>query len=218
MKIHQSQKKFLTCLVVLTVTAVLLSSCGTINKNSTRTESTVIEKISADIITQPDITGLINNSKIIISGKVLSVDPSVKVPIKFDFPDSVTIEERKNIENSEEGYYIFTVSEVEVSKVIKGDLKKGDVIKIYQLGGSSKEKTTIVEDIEYLKQGDIHILFIADWDGKYTITNSIQGDIKLVDQKSKVNNNNKLFQDGIAEDELISSIKSDVDKTKSTQK
>lgn len=216
MKLHQVQK-IITCLIVLTVAAVFFSSCGTDSKSTAQTGNQIIEKMSADIITQPDITGLIKNSKIIISGKVLNVDPSVKVPIKYDYPDRVTKAEREKLENSEAGYYMFTVSEVEVSKVINGDLKEGDVIKIYQLGGSSKEKKTIVDGIDYFRQGDNHIFFITDWDGKYTTSNPIQGDIKLVDKKSKVNKDNKLFQDGIAEDELISTIKADVDKAKSAQ-
>ncbi|HEY5584686.1 MAG TPA: hypothetical protein VIK78_09375 [Ruminiclostridium sp.] len=217
MKLHQF-RKFVTCLIVLTIAAVLFSSCSTVSKSTEATGNSIIEKIYADIITQPDITSLINISKIIISGKVLSVDPSVKVPIKFDFPDTVTKAEREKLENSEEGYHIFTVSEVEVSKVTKGDLKEGDVIKIYQLGGSSEEKIIELNRFDYFKQGDNHILFITDWDGKYCTVNPIQGDIKLVDKKSRVNEDNKLFQDGIAEDELISNIKAYVDKAKSSEK
>jgi hypothetical protein len=217
MKLHKLQK-FFTCLIVLVVAAaILFSGCSNVSESTVNTENTIIEKMNADIITQPDIMGLINNSKIIVSGKVLNVDPSVKVPIKFDYPDRVTKVERERLENSEEGYYMYTVSEVEVSQVIKGDLKEGEIIKIYQLGGSSKEKTTIVNGINYFKQGDNHIFFITDWDGKYTTVNPTQGDIKLVDKKSKVNKDNKLFHDGIAQDELISKIKADVDKAKSTQ-
>lgn len=215
MKLHQVQKS-ITCLIVLTVIAVSFSSCSTDSKSTAQvqTGNQIIEKMSADIITQPDITGLINNSKIIISGRVLKVDPSVKVPIKFDYPDGVTKTEREQLENSEDGYYMFTVSEVEVLKVITGDLKEGDTIKIYQLGGDSKEKKTIVKEIDYFKQGDKHIFFLTDWDDKYTTLNPIQGNIKLVDKKSKVNKGNNLFQNGVSEDKLISSIKANVDKVK----
>lgn len=210
-------QKCITCLIALTVSAVIFSGCSPDSKNTEQTGNQIIEKLSADIITQPDITGLINKSKNIIAGKVLKVDPSVKVPIKFDFPDRVTKEEREKLENSEDGYYMFTVSEVEVSKVISGDLKEGDVIKIYQLGGASEEKKTIVEGTDYFKQGDNHIFFLTEWDGKYTTVNSIQGDIKLVNKKSKIHKDNTLFKDGVSEDELIRSIKTAVDKAKSTQ-
>ena len=189
MKLHKVQKR-ITCLIVITVASAFFFGCSVNSKGMAETGNQSIEKTSADIITQPDITGLINNSKIIISGKVLNVDPLVKVPIKFDFPDTVTKAEREKLENSEEGYYMFTVSEVEVSKVLNGSLKEGDVIKIYQLGGNSKEKKTIVDGIDYFKKGDNRIFFITDWDGKYTTVNSIQGDIKLVDKKSKINNGN----------------------------
>ena len=144
------------------------------------------------------------------------MDSSVKVPINFDYPDRVTKEEKSKLENSEDGYYMCTVSEVEVLKVIKGDLKESEVIEIYQLGGSSKEKESIVDGIDYFKQGDNRIFFITDWDGRYTTVNPIQGDIKLVDKKAKVNKGNKLFHDGIAEDELFKNIKSEVEKGKST--
>ncbi|HEY5584691.1 MAG TPA: hypothetical protein VIK78_09400 [Ruminiclostridium sp.] len=157
MKLHQF-RKFFTCLIVLTIAAVLFSSCSTVTKSTATTGNTIIEKMNADFITQPDIPSLINISKIIISGKVLSVDPSVKVPRKFDYPDSVGKSEREKLENSEEGYHIFTVSEVEVSKVTKGDFKEGDVIKIYQLGGSSEEKIIELNRFDYFKQGDNHIL------------------------------------------------------------
>jgi hypothetical protein len=80
---------------------------------------------------------------------------------------------------------------------------------VYQPGDSSKEKTAIVNGIDDLKQGDNHMLFIIDWDGKYTPFNPVQGDIKIVDKKSIVNKVNRLFQDGIAEDGFISSIQSE---------
>jgi len=217
MRLHQFQK-FYIYLIALSVAAGLLAGCNTVSKSTENTGSSITEKIIADYITEPNITSIINISKVIISGKVLSVDPSVKVPRKFDYPDRVTMAERQKLENSVDGYHMYTVSEVEVSKVIKGDIKEGDVIKIYQLGGSSKEKTSIVNGIDYLKQGDSHLFFITDWDGKYTTVNPIQGDIKLVDKKSKVNKDNKLFKDGIAEDELINSIKDYVDKANVTAK
>lgn len=209
-------RSFFSCLVIVTVIFALLSGCSNDSKNTSYSGNTIKEKINADIITQPDITGLIDNSNIIVSGKVLKVDSSVKVPINFDYPDRVTKEERSKLENSEDGYYMCTVSEVEVLKVIKGDLKESEVIEIYQLGGSSKEKESIVDGIDYFKQGDNRIFFITDWDGRYTTVNPIQGDIKLVDKKAKVNKGNKLFHDGIAEDELFKNIKSEVEKGKST--
>lgn len=208
-------RSFFSFLVVLTVIITLFSGCSNGSKNTAYSGNTIKEKINADFITQPDITGLVDNSKIIVSGKVLKVDSSVKVPINFDYPDRVTKEERSKLENSEDGYYMCTVYEVEVSKVIKGDIKESEVIEIYQLGGSSKEKESIVDGIDYFKQGDNRIFFITDWDGRYTTVNPIQGDIKLVDKKAKVNKGNKLFHDGIAEDELFKNIKSEVEKGKS---
>jgi hypothetical protein len=216
MKLSKFQK-FFTSLFVLAAAAILFTGCSNVSKSTTDSGNTVVQNLNADFIPYRNITDLINESIIIVSGKVLNVDPTVKVPIKFEFPDTVSEAEREKLENSEEGYHMCTVSEVEVSKVIKGDLKEGEIIKIYQLGSSSNEKITKENEIDYFKPGEKHVFFVTDWNGKYTVS-PFQGNIKLVNKKSKVNKNNKLFKDGIPEEKLMIKIKGYVEKAKSVQK
>lgn len=168
-----------------------------------------VGQIHADWMIFQDTDSLISTSDAIVNGDILKVEDSVKVPKNFVFPDKVTKEQRDAIINSPDGYAIYTVSQVKINEVIKGQLKLGDVIQVYQLGGVAISEA----ETKYYKNGEKYILFLnklsddpKDKD-KFVVKTPIQGDVEIINGKTKVNKNNKLFNDDVSEKDFNTQLK-----------
>lgn len=169
--------------------------------------------IYADWITYQDQESLVRNSEAILSGEIINVDNSVKVPIQYVFPDKVTEEQKEAVLNSGAAYDLYTVSEVRVDKVIKGEFKEGDTIKVYQLGGENEKLQANEANTNYYKKGNRYLLFATrfsnDTADKYKVLpiNAIQGEIQIINGKTKVHKDNRLFKSDLSEADLVKTIK-----------
>lgn len=168
--------------------------------------------IHADWMIFQDTDSLISTSDIIVNGDIIKIEDSVKVPVNFVFPDKVTKEQRDAIINSPEGYVIYTVSQVKINEVIKGQFKPGDIIQVYQLGGVAIPESKT----KYYKKGEKYILFLNKFSDdlkdkdKFAVKTPIQGDIEIVTGKTKVNKDNKLFNNDVPEKDFNAQLKGKV--------
>lgn len=210
MKLSNHGKRIL-CFLVSFVIAVSFFGCSNTSKSSEEdTKGKII--MHADWPTYSDTSSLITASNTIIRGEVVAVDNEQKLQKKFDFPDRISKEEQERLEKSEAGYDVVTVSDVKVTKAIKGDIKEGTIIKVYQLGGKDKNREIVLDGLEYYSKGDRNLFFLLNVDGIYSTLNPTQGEIKLIDKKAQINKNNKLFKSGLSEEELISVLEKEVQK------
>lgn len=148
---------------------------------------------------------LLNKAKIIIVGKVLETK----------------IENLKAAKNSEIKMEL-TISKIEIQDVLKGQVNKGDIIEVAQLGdGINKIYESVEKTGGFFKRNDKILLFLerddkANSDFKemysgrempYLVFNSYQGQFK-VDENENISNNNdyNLFKDSKTLKELKESI------------
>lgn len=159
-----------------------------------------------------DDKSLISNSDVIISGIILKVNKAEKININTD-----SIVRSKN---NEQDLQTYTVSEVKVSEVLKGDVKIGDTLKIKQLG----DKDGIVEDSiikngGYFKNNSEHIFFLKSYKNivsgmPYSVLNPSQGDVELVNNSIKVHPENILYKNGTSKNEFIKILKGKINSNK----
>ena len=111
---------------------------------------------------------------------------------------------------------IFTVSDIQVSKVIKGNVSPGETIQVKQYGGLFNGIEHRIDGIEFFKQGERHIFFLRGFKNKspYSCINDTQGDILIVDGKVLANNKVKFVNDNVREDDLVKVLKEKVEQIK----
>ena len=157
-----------------------------------------VVKIHADYPHYSTMESLLKDSDVIIIGQTVNANKGEKLNINTDkkgSPDEL----------------VYTVSEVKVTEVIKGNVKPGEVIKIKQLGGTYDNKVYKLEDMEYLVKGKDYVLFLdsfvdIDPNEPYVLLNPTQGYLEIADSKIKANKNNALFKSGIGKEELKKSL------------
>jgi hypothetical protein len=182
--------KFIIVLCFLLIISVSLTGCT--------------KKIyhHADYAILNDSESLVNKSDIIVYGKVIDIQAPKKINL--------------NLEKSSPSLdIVYTVCEVKVTEVIKGDLKVGDTIKIKQAGGTFENVKHIYDDVTYFGKNKEYVFFLADYSKQdaampYSIINPIQAYFEIADNKIKVNAKNKLFTDNEDKDKIINSIKEKV--------
>ncbi|MFM9329497.1 hypothetical protein [Paenibacillus mesotrionivorans] len=115
---------------------------------------------------------------------------------------------------------VFTVSDFEVDEVLKGSFHSGEKIQIKQLGGMHNGKNYIIDDEVYLKQAAKYILYLAYYGESepLTLVNPTQGYIELVNKKTNVNLNNRVFTNGLEKEQLLAEIRTNVAKAGSRPK
>lgn len=115
--------------------------------------------------------------------------------------------------------HVSTVSEIKIDKVIKGNIKKGDVIKVKQLGGISKEYSYFGE--EYFKIGERRMFFLATYENSdvekhgygqvpASPINPSQGSILIKQGKTVRTNKLQFINNDIQEDILVKEIEEKV--------
>lgn len=97
--------------------------------------------------------------------------------------------------------HMFIVSEIEVSKVIKGKCTPGEIIKVKQLFQLSDE--TIFQ------LGERHIFFLQCYENGIPCStiNPQQGNVRIVDGKIRKTNDIQLISNGVPEDTALEEIK-----------
>lgn len=165
--------------------------------------------IHADYPYYSNINDLTNSANIVISGKVKNVNKGNKLYIDKG-PEDKNIDSNKK---DNEGM-IYTVSEIEVTDVIKGNLKVGDKIKVKQLGGTYDNVTYKVDDMTYLQKGKEYVLFLQTYEDidpnePYCLLNPVQAYMDIDNDKVKPSPKNNLFKSEYTKDEFKKVLKSE---------
>jgi len=180
-------KKFiclLLCLVAVVISLVSCSSPAAYDYQSYNSDTIIV------------------NSDWIIVGEIVKVNKPEKINMSIK-----AIGVNKAVDPN---YILYTVSEIKVLEVIKGDLVVGDIIKIKQIGNEKKDPyEPIIKGNGYLKKGVKDILFLQKTpDTLNVILNPSQGVIEIKDNKTK--SNDPLFKSDISKDEFVNQLKEKV--------
>ncbi len=149
----------------------------------------------------------------VVIGDVINVD---------DPKQLVTGETTNTITGEKEPIsHICTVSEVKVSKAIKGKFLPGDIIKIMQFGGSYKEVGYDEHNMYgtiYYQKGERYIFFLSRYEEYYdnacfTISPQ-QGDMLIKDGKTSARNKVQFIKDNASEDLVEKALKERVEALK----
>ena len=205
------KKILLGIMLVLSISILCLTGCSTKSETALNSESSSnkesvsnqnVTKIHFDYPVYNDVDTLSNDAKIIVTGSIIK--------------DSVTREININAgENRDKAptNFIYTISELKVEKVLKGDVKVGDILEIKQAGGTDTNKTTLVEGAKYLRTDDRGLFFLSEkyvFDIPYDMINPDQGFVQFDDGKTK-NTDKKVFTDNLKEEDIISKVKQSVE-------
>jgi len=161
----------------------------------------------ADFSYLNDTDSLVAGADTIVDGKVIK-EKGVKT-ININLSD-----------NHEEDLFVkYTVFQVEVLDVIKGDLKVGDIIEIKQLGDKNGIKNVETEKGGYFEKNQECVFFLLSYkninpDMPYSTLNPYQGSITFTNNKSKVVSENKLINNNIEKEIIITDLKDIVKKQK----
>jgi hypothetical protein len=204
-------------IIMIILLSVQLMACGSTAKISNENDDTIKDTMFADWPTYSTVEDLINRADIVILGEVVKVNDPVKTPRKFDFPAGISLADREALEKSPDGYDINTISDVKVIKAIKGQVSIGDILKVYQMGGKIGNEERMLSGVEHYKAGERNVFFMMKSDNGCSALNPSQGDIKIIDGKSKTHIDNKLFKDGVTEEELVKMLDEKVEKLKSSK-
>lgn len=162
----------------------------------------------ADWITYRDKGSIVKASDVVIKGKVIKINDPIRIDSKIIIDDTMTEDVKKDLE-SLESYDICTVSDIEITKVIKGDFEVGDVIKVQQPGGKYKNEVHVWEDVVYYKKNDERVFFLEDIreefgaDTPFNELNPYQGSFKITKEKSRDSKGNGLFKDEKEVEEFV---------------
>ena len=142
---------------------------------------------------------LIDAASLIVKGSIEKVYPS----------EDIVIGEAVNAETGEMKAIksLYTVVDVRVIKVYKGNVKEGDIIQVKQWGGIDKDKHFAVRDVEYYKPNEKRFFFLETYDDGTPASplNGLQGDFKITNGKIKLRDPNKLF-DGVVDENGMDTI------------
>ena len=182
-----------TCMAVLMVAAAFcgplgLASCGNDASTEASTGTTGFEpKAFASYPYYDDVAGLVEASDVIVVGKVEDTEVrSINLSLESD-----RLDHPENVE--------CLVSSVRVTRVIKGDLSKGDVIEV-------KQDPTIEAEGDQLKtRGSAGVLFLAAYPHgiPFDLVNPTQGVLSIEGGRMKAAKGNRLFGDLMSEKEVI---------------
>ncbi|KJS19274.1 MAG: hypothetical protein VR72_19940 [Clostridiaceae bacterium BRH_c20a] len=167
-------------LTLLVMGLILTQLVGCSSKKEAIKESgeTVVH---ADYEMYGDIEKLVNNSDIIITGKVKKVNSAQEINVSLEKDNPL--------------YHVYTVSEIVVEKVIKGNINPGDVVKVKQLGGEVKNIKYVEQNVKYFSKNMKGMFFLKTYsnDIPCSLLNPVQGDIEIIDEIAKPHKNNILF-------------------------
>ncbi len=148
--------------LAIVVVAALLVSFPNLTSN-TLSEPVVVQEDTGRIVAfaswakiNKDLPSLIRDSELIIIGEVIESKPFLRIDM------------------------VFTLQTVRVQKVLKGEVKPGDVVEILQTGGSLEdegiERPPFRED-PLFELGSTHLLFLyrSSTDPWWLITGGFQG-------------------------------------------
>lgn len=145
--------------------------------------------------------GLVQNADIIVEGTI--TDTAVK-KLKYLFsPEKTYI--------NDEDKQLYTVSTMEITKVIKGDFKLGDKIEIKQTGDGKKViDQDVLDNGGYFQKNSTQLVFLKNYTEfkvPYGVINPMQSVYTVGDNGAiKTGSNNKLFTNNKARIQTTSNL------------
>lgn len=135
-------------------------------------------EINADYPHYDDLDSMILHADTIIEGKILAI----------------TVENLNINSNPEEvEELLYTIYDVEVIKVFRGETKKKEIIQIKQLGGETENLIVTTEDKSNIKKDLSYLFFLATYkDSPASLINPKQGAYLIKDGKYIEDNDNKI--------------------------
>jgi len=128
--------------------------------------------------------------------------------VKVNDPEEIVTGEATNTFTGEKVpvSHTFIVSEIEVSKVMKGDLTPGEKMKIKQFYNLGEEKI--------FQEGERHIFFLQSYENDIPCStiNPQQGDMLIVDGKIKKSNEIQFINDGVTERLAVKAMKDRIER------
>lgn len=119
----------------------------------------------------PDVQSITDSADVIIVGEVVT---------SGDVQD-LMVDRTPGKEDKEPIKY--TLSTVEVTEVISGDVQVGDILTVKQIGDyKNLPEATLKETDGYLKAGQTELMFLASYENSpYSAVNPAQGTIEVLD-------------------------------------
>ena len=157
-------------------------------------------EIEADYPFYNSMDELVDRADLIIIGEAISSGKVKKLNVNAD---------KESREDNEDKLTPYTISEVRVNQVIKGDVSVGETITVKQLVDINRKPEARLKDIDgYLKKGTQYVMFLKGYkeiglDVPYSILNPDQGALKITNAAININGYNPLFNDS----ESLSSVK-----------
>lgn len=139
---------------------------------------------------------IVQSSDIIIVGKVSKVNP----------PELINI----NSDQTDDPYeVVYTVSDIEVLDVIKGNVLGGSV-RLKQAGGIHAGTKYVTEGMEYVKEGSQYLFFLGTYENPnmpYSLVNPSQGMIELNNNVLKSDSAKFAISKGLSKNNLIEELR-----------
>lgn len=176
------------CLVVASFLVITVLGYKHINQNISNAPQDQIQ-FQADYEVYNDLETMIKNANLVVLGEVIKVNEPKKMPF-IDIPGKGPV------------YGVYTVSEIQVKKVIKGNVNPGDIVQVKQLGGNLGTETWVENESQLLSTGEKGVFFL-DETSPASLLNPSQGFVKIVDNKIKPHKNNNLIKSGLTEDAFL---------------
>ena len=124
----------------------------------------------------PEVKDLTVEADVILVGKVIDAQEVRKINV-----------DKNQQTGNQKGTVPYTMSKIEVTTVIKGNVDEGDVIEVKQLGDYKKmPEATLAEMDGYFKTGDSELLFLESYDDgtPYSTLNPAQGAVQVLEDQT----------------------------------
>lgn len=133
--------------LTLVLCLAVLAGCSNNPKTPSSSNPEII-KAQYDFKPYKDLNKMRNDAEMVFQGTVVKVNAPVKL-VHYYISDNLN---RPN-------YGTYTISDIKVEKVIKGDIKTGDIIQVKQLGGAIGEANWVSIDEPLLTEGTNAVFF-----------------------------------------------------------
>ncbi|SHM75816.1 hypothetical protein [Gracilibacillus kekensis] len=184
--------KKMTLILILLFASILTTACA--NKAEDKTTVANDKEVfytGGYFNLHEDVESLENLANLVVKGKVLGTTVEWRDPaIEPDETDDEYSNPGGEIDHTK---LIFTVHKVKVDHSYKGDIEKGDIIEVKQIGGEIGNTIMIDEDVSYLEKDKEYILFLETLDDSpANLLNPFQGSYEYENGKIISNPNNTI--------------------------
>lgn len=165
------------------ISTLMLAGCGAKETAAIPQQSKNTVLYSASYPTYTNVEELIGRSNLIIEGTIIDSNFET-INITQNPTDPSDEKSNPGIGAHEQMLTPYTVYDVEVHKVYKGNVAAKDIIQVKQLGGEDANNIYVLEDSLKLKKQDKVIMFLETYDNApASLLNPIQALYQIQDDK-----------------------------------